>query len=163
MTLFSTLFEFCTLRCKRGQILSADGTTINITTTTDNTHTENNNNSSNNKHNKRQPRSKACEINKKRKNKKKIKSSFFVFCFHSILFLGWFLCLLFIAGVLCCSYLQLIKSMLYFVIDQQQQQQQVLSLVYFYAHISNLYTHIKIRRARESRPRVQLENKHFDI
>lgn len=37
MTLFSTLFEFCTLRCKRGQILSADGTTINITTTTDNT------------------------------------------------------------------------------------------------------------------------------
>lgn len=163
MTLFSTLFEFCTLRCKRGQILSADGTTINITTTTDNTHTENKNNSSNNKHNRRQPQSKACEINKKGKIKRKSNLRFLFSAFTQYFFLGWFVCLLFIAGVLCCSYLQLIKSMLYFVIDQQQQQQQVLSLVYFFAHISNLYTHIKIRRARESRPRVQLENKHFDI
>lgn len=49
-------------------------------------------------------------------------------------------CLLFIFGVFCRSNLELIKSMLYFVIDQQQQQQ-LLSLVYFFAHISNLYTH----------------------
>lgn len=163
MTLFSTLFEFCTLRCKRGQILSADGTTINITTTTDNTHTDYKNNSSNNKHNKRQPRCKACEINRKKgKIKRKSNLRFLFSAFTQYFFWGGLFVCLFIAGVLCCSYLQLIKSMLYFVIDQQQQQQ-VLSLVYFFAHISNLYTHIKIRRARESRRRVQLENKHFDI